>query len=52
MRLLFWLIVVLPLKIIFLPVRLLVIAPLKMVLLIVIPAVVLLSVLAGGSPVP
>jgi hypothetical protein len=52
MRFLFWLFFVLPLKILFLPIRLFILAPLKLFLLVVLPAVVFGYLLFGANPAP
>lgn len=52
MRFLVWLFFVLPLKILFLPIRIFILAPLKVLLLVILPAAVLGYLLFGANPAP
>ncbi|MFN4173034.1 MAG: hypothetical protein ACK4GW_14885 [Pseudorhodobacter sp.] len=52
LRLLFWLIFALPFKILFFPIRLFLIAPLKLLLLVILAAGLLLLLAAQAIPTP
>ena len=52
LRFVVWLFFVLPFKILFLPIRLFILAPLKLFLLVVLPAAALGYLLLGANSVP